>query len=258
MGTCLPAPRMGLQQGDSVRLIDDFSFFGHNATSSTIESPATGGVDEISAVVKTFMHAVCTMKIARSEGQQGVEETRVCEEYRAVAEGAAVGRTLDLEKAYTTWQHPPCPASRPFLVVVVWHPKRKRVVFYRLLAMPFGARNSVFSFAGFGCALQWICCVLFWLPSSEYVDDYTQIALRADKRASSWMERVLMLLGWELQEDPRKTRDFAPTSPALGVVFNCEEVRRGYFSVEDTAGRVEGILGDLSQAARSKACFRPP
>ena len=75
--------------------------------------------------------------------------------------------------------------------------------------MPFGARNSVFSFAGFGNALQLICSVLFWLPSSEYVDDFTQVALMADVRAGEWMTKVMHLLGWRVQEDPAKALDIA-------------------------------------------------
>ena len=54
----------------------------------------------------------------------------------------------------------PSPAFRSFIVVAVWHPIKRRVVYCRLLAMP---------------ALQMLCCVLFWLPSSEYVDDFTQL-----------------------------------------------------------------------------------
>ena len=44
----VPAPRVGLPQRDSVRSIDDFSAFGQNSTSSTVESHAAGGVDEVS------------------------------------------------------------------------------------------------------------------------------------------------------------------------------------------------------------------
>ena len=117
------------------------------------------------------------------------------------------------------------------MVVAIWHPRRKEVVFYRLLAMPFGARNSVFSFAGVGLALQMVCCALFRLPSSEYVDDFTQVGLAADGKAGQWMTKVMHLLGWKVQEDPEKTQDFSTRFLALGVVFNCEGLGGGAFQV---------------------------
>ena len=104
--------------------------------------------------------------------------------------------------------------------------------------MPFGARNSVFSFAGFGKALQIICSILFVLPSSEYVDDFTQVGLQADHRAKDWMTRVMHLLGWQVQDDPEKALDFAKvvlpsayssTAPSLEMESSVSKISQGEY-----------------------------
>ena len=68
--------------------------------------------------------------------------------------GAAcpVGRTLDLAKAYKNLA--PSPSFAPLLVIALWHPGSKTIVYYRLLVLALGARNSVFAFAGFGLAMR--------------------------------------------------------------------------------------------------------
>ena len=143
----VPAPGVGLRQRDCVRSLDDFSVFGQNSTSSTVESLAAGGVDEIAALIKTFAAATTSSVATRSRSAWCVDFFEVCMDYVGVDAGQVVGRTLDLEMAYKNL----APS---------------------LLAMPFGARNSVYGFDGFGKALQTLRCVLFWLPSSEYVDDF--------------------------------------------------------------------------------------
>ena len=215
----VPAPRVGLRQGGSVRPIDDFSVYGHNGTSSSCESPSSGGVDEIAALIKTFACALESGMVARPGGVPGVEEVPICQAYVGKIEDQIVGRTLDLSKAYKNLA--PAPAFKSFLVVALWHPDKRCVVYYKLRAMPFGARNSVFSFAGFGKALQLICSVLFVLPSSEFVDDYTQVGLRSDCRARVWVTKVMHLFGVASPGGSRTSLEFCSKFPALGVIFDC-------------------------------------
>ena len=124
-------------------------------------------------------------------------------------------------------------------------------MYYRLHALPFGARNSVLSFAGFGAALQVICSRLFALVTSQYVDDFTQIAPGADEGARHWMQKVLALLGWKVQEQNDKLKEFAVIFHALGVVFDCGQLPAGVFTVMDKDGRVDGILELLDQACKA-------
>ena len=139
-------------------------------------------------LIKTFA-AATTSNVATYYGSFWDDDAfDVGKDFVGVDAGQVVGRTLDLEKAYINLA--PSQAFRSFMVVAVWHPIKRRANF-RLLAMPFGARNSVYSFPGFGKALQMLCCVLFWFPSSEYVDDFTQVALRADAKAGQWMSESL-------------------------------------------------------------------
>ena len=96
----MPAPRIGLRQGDSIRPIDDFSVYGHNGTSGSVESPASGGVDEIAALIKAFATAVDERCVSRPGCGPEVAKVPVCRQYQPKSAGAVVGRTLDLSKAY--------------------------------------------------------------------------------------------------------------------------------------------------------------
>ena len=51
---------------------------------------------------------------------------------------------------------------------------------HKFRAMFVAACNPVFRKLGIGFALQNIRRASFWLPSSESVDDYSQLSLRAD------------------------------------------------------------------------------
>ena len=239
----LPAPRVGLRQREQ------------NSTSSTVESPATGSVDEVTALIKTFAAATASGVASSSGSAWGDDVFEVCKDYVGVDAGQMIGRTLDLEKASKNLS--PSPASRSFMVVAVWHPIKRRVVYYRLPAMLLGARNSVYSFAGFGKAFQMFCFALFWLLSSEYVDDFMQEALRADAKAGQWMSPVMELLGWRVQSDPEKTKGFSTIFHAPSVVLNCAEVACGALHVVDRPGRVESVMQLVIQA-EEKGILSPP
>ena len=251
----LPAPRVGLPQGEGVRPIDDFSIYGHNGSSETWESPASGGVDEIAGIIKCYMEAVAKGYV-EMQYEDGSSDRACLHNDYAVAGGAClVGRTLDLEKAYKTLAPPP--AFKSLMVVALWHPERRQVAVYRQLAMPFGARNSVFSFAGFGAALHAICTVLFRLVSSQFVDDFTQVTTALDIEARSCMEAVLDLLGWKYKESGDKALPFQQVFPSLGVLFDCTQAISGRLEIKDKPGRVEQVLEILSAAAEKGQLTAP-
>eukprot|EP00972_Heterocapsa_arctica_P090890 13409610-Heterocapsa_arctica.AAC.1 len=52
--TWAPCRRVGLVQSGGVRPIDDFSEYGHNATSATSEAIDLGGVDQIASIAKLW------------------------------------------------------------------------------------------------------------------------------------------------------------------------------------------------------------
>ena len=77
-------------------------------------------------------------------------------------------------------------------------------MFYRLSAMGFGTRTAADSFAGFGRALQKICCSLFWLPSWTTTPGRSQGGQEGG--------RVVRV---QVQEDPEKTRPSVAAFPSL-------------------------------------------
>ena len=100
----VPAPRVGLPQRDSVRSIDDFSAFGQNSTSSTVESSAAGGVDEIAALIKTFA-AATTSGVATWSGSAWSDDVfEVCKDYVGVDAGQVVGGRWTWRRLTKTWR----------------------------------------------------------------------------------------------------------------------------------------------------------
>eukprot|EP00974_Lingulodinium_polyedra_P034215 3290771-Lingulodinium_polyedra.AAC.1 len=87
------------------------------------------------------------------------------------------GRALDLRRAFK--QVPIAPSMASASVVCLWHPGRQRPAYYVLRAMPFGARNAVFSFGAIARTLELVLVRLFWFTMAQYVDDYPQLELAA-------------------------------------------------------------------------------
>ena len=130
-----------------MRSIDDFSVFGQNSTSSTVESLAAGGVDQIAARHLQRRHQVLAL---------GPEVLGVSMSLRFAR--TTLVSMLVVGRSYKNLA--PSLAFKSFMVEAVWHPIKRRVVYCRLLAMLFGARNSVYSVAGSGKAFQMLCSTL--------------------------------------------------------------------------------------------------
>ena len=136
----VPAPRVGIRQGNSVRPIDDFSCFAHNSTSGTVEKPAAGGVDEIVSIAKVFAESATDERVSVKYSDSSMDASSLHASLRNHEARRLVGRTIDLEKAYKNLA--PSPAFAPLCVIALWNPWTKRVEFYRLLALPFGAPST--------------------------------------------------------------------------------------------------------------------
>ena len=101
---------------------------------------------------------VCRRKVAEFNPGQGDLVANVCQEYTSGLVLSYCSLTIDGSVA----------------------PSAEMGGIYKFRAMFVGARYPVFSSPGFGFALQKIRQASFWLPSSESVDDYSQLSLRAD------------------------------------------------------------------------------
>jgi len=203
-----PARRIGLEQSGGVRPIDDFSEFGRNGSSDTAERVDRGGVDQVVGIAKALAEAVndeglVDVRLSSGERLQG----RVHRDFENPEARKPVGCALDLKKAFK--QVAPSPALEPLLVIGLWSTEAKRVVFFILRAMPFGARNCVFVFGSLARALDYILTATLDLTLSQYVDDFPQIepAASSESADNSTVE-LLKLLGWGIKLPGGKVPEF--------------------------------------------------
>eukprot|EP00972_Heterocapsa_arctica_P053504 7879756-Heterocapsa_arctica.AAC.1 len=114
-----PAPK-------DARPIDDYSEFGHNATSTNYETADLDGIDSVVSLAKAWAHATSgdgsvTVELASGATLSGY----LHEEWSHSAEGRSsvgklLGRTLDLEAAFK--QLARHPAGAALSVICVWDP----------------------------------------------------------------------------------------------------------------------------------------
>ena len=107
-----------MKQPGKVRLIDDLSGSQVNGTVQTSESPKPQNLDFIGALLLQILQTGSFPEL--------------------------LGRTFDLKSAYK--QMGIAPDSLQFAYVVVFNPIERRPEVFQLLAAPFGATRSVYSF----------------------------------------------------------------------------------------------------------------
>lgn len=133
--------RFGLKQPAKIRLIDDLSSSKVNQTVQTAESPKPHSVDFIAAMLLEVLKV-----------NKGVQ---------------LFGRSFDLKSAYK--QLAIAEASLSF--VAVYNPKLGKAELFQLLAAPFGATRSVYSFLRVSNAIWYIGVKALNIIWSCFFDD---------------------------------------------------------------------------------------
>ena len=247
-----PVRRVGLVQGSGVRPIDDFSEYGHNATSSTDEHVDLGGVDAVVNMAKQWFEACKedgTVRIELKSGERFVGQLH--SSYGAPGELNLEGRALDLQRAFK--QLAIAPAQRPLAVISLWHHKKEELMFYMLRALPFGARNAVFVFGSVARCLELILVVLFYYTVTQYVDDYPQLEPQKVHEGGVDVAEVLDLLGWSIKKFEDKIPCFGSSFPALGVVFDLSRQKEKKVVVAnkpERAAKVSDLVASLKAGPR--------
>ena len=119
-----------------------------------------------------------------------------------------VGKLLDLERVFR--QIAVAPDQRNIAITAVWNPLIERVEFYVSVAMPFGARNSVYGFNGFARCLQLIGVRVLGHTLTHFYDDFTLLEPSGASACSkNAFGRLLKLLGWAFKEGGDKDKPFA-------------------------------------------------
>ncbi len=250
-----PCRRVGILQGDSIRPIDDFSEFLHNASSDTDEYVDLSGVDGVVALMKLLGEAVQDDEVTITLEDGQVMRGRLHPGFKDLKARMPVGRALDLKRAYK--QVPTAPSMRRLVVVALWHPGLQKVVYYILYVLPFGARNSVFIFGGLARALEMIMAWCFQLILTQYVDDFPQLEPAASAESATVFEEVLGLLGWQVKKNDGEIPQFCLDFTALGVQFDLRSATQGKMHIMNKLGRSERVAEVVQQVRSGSGPRRP-
>ena len=254
----VPCRRVGLSQAAGVRPIDDYSEYGHNATSRTHDHIDLGGVDRVAAIAhclsSSLYHGCVDVWLSTGLRRRGAVHPGHLAGGGASA--ALVGRPVDLRRAFK--QLAPFPSLAPLAVICLWNPKKRKPEYYILRANPFGARNTVFIFGGVARGLDYILAVLFHLVVDQYVDDFPQLEPSSSATSARvTMDSVLDLLGWDVKVQDGTTPEFQDVFAALGVRFDLSGVGRGEIVICHKAGRAEAVIASMRQI-EEEGVLRPP
>ena len=164
------AMRFGIMQ-NKLRVIDDLSCCGLNATVGLLEKFCLRTIDKLASMMA---HAFDVVKGPMPE---------------------CVGRTFDLKSAYK--QFGVCAEDRARLRIAVNQPGRSSPAIIGVNALPFGGVGSVAAFLRISIALWRIGTVLFKLFWSAYFDDYSVISSKQLGANAQWtVENLFDLLGF--------------------------------------------------------------
>ena len=225
--------RFPLQQGDKIRMIDDYSISGVNDSCTLNSKLDLHVVDTFVATIKAFFQAMTA----------------------AGRETLVLAKTYDLKSAYR--QVPVLSSHLKFAYFCIYNHEKKAVEIYRSRTLPFGATHSVFSFLRLARMIHRIATRGAKLITTNFYDDFilaSPPALQDSARNS--MELIFLLTGWEFATEGRKATDFAEVCNALGVSFDLRDACRGVLNVQNTQKRIDELVEFLTQVRERKRLDR--
>lgn len=164
----------------------------------------------------------------------------ILETLRMKPKDKLVGRTFDMKAAYK--QLALSESSLWAAFVAVFNPVERKPEIYQLLAAPFGATRSVFSFLRVAGSIWFVGAAALSILWTCFFDDYVAIApagLEANTLQAVTM--LFKLLGWAIAEDGSKASAFSETMSALGICFDFSQ-SLGVVLFSNTEKRVWLIL----------------
>ena len=164
--------RFPLRQKDKVRMIDDCTASGMNATFAATNKLVLLDVDALGAMILCAMKAVqCDSKTRITLGNGEHVFLQASQDWGKSLN--LLGRTLDLESAYKQvgafvdelWNR----------IIVVFDPHSTRPAFFVATALMFGSSASVYAFNRISRSLWHIQTAMFNVWSTNFYDDYPTV-----------------------------------------------------------------------------------
>ena len=219
--------RFPLQQGDKVRMIDDYSISGVNDSCTLNSKLDLHVIDTFVATSKIYF------QVMRSMGK----------------DTTLLAKTFDLKSAYR--QVPILPSHLKFAYFCIYNPQTKSVEVYRSRTLPFGATHSVFSFLRLARMLHCIATRGAKLITTNFYDDFILASspLLQDSARHS-MELIFMLTGWDYATEGKKATNFGAICNALGVTFDLRESADGILKVQNTQRRIDELIETITKVLK--------
>ena len=199
------AKRFPIQQKSKMRLIDDFTICGVNATVGLPERLRVESVDQVVAILLTMM-------------KSGVVDDRL----------PWSGRTFDLKAAYKQFGVSDEEAQR---LKIALKDCGDSVKFFDVLALPFGATGSVVAFLRIAASLAYIGTKGLLVCWSSFFDDFTSVSpSKLADNTQFYIEALFKLLGIDYAADGDKAPPFSSVFKSLGLQFDLTNVGDGQFT----------------------------
>ena len=224
------AMRFGIMQ-NKLRVIDDLSCCGLNATVGLVEKFSLHTIDKLAAMMA---HAFDVNKAGMPE---------------------CCGRTFDLKAAYK--QFGVCLEDRARFRIAVNKPHSLRPVFLGVNALPFGGVGSVAGFLRVSAALWKIGVVLLRLFWTAYFDDFSVVSAKQLCSNTHWVVETLFdLLGFRFAREGSKASPFATAFEMLGLRVDLSRVQERILTVGHTEKRKAELHGYI-QEVLTAGCIEP-
>ena len=214
--------RFGLRQPGKIRLIDDLSgsLIMIKKTVQCAESPKPHSVDFIAALL------VKALEVSRGKSIKG--------------------RTFDLKSAYK--QLAVSQQSLEFAFVAVYNPTTGKAEIFQMLAAPFGATRSVYSFLRISHAIWFTGVKALKLAWSCFFDDYVVFSCdEMVKNTQTTVELLFQLLGWKFAMEGDKANAFDETFSALGICVELDESSNGRIKFSNTSKRASELKETIAE-----------
>ena len=133
--------------------------------------------------------------------------------------------------------------------MVVFNPESRKPEVFQLLAAPFGATRSVYSFLRVINSIWYIGVVALHLTWSHFLDDFVVFCKAARKTNTGQTVEMLFTLlglGWKFAVDGDKAVSFGSSFPALGVEIDLQHAKSGFVEFANTTKRKDELFPRIS------------
>ena len=240
----LAAERFAVEQKGKVRPCDNYSEFGHNATSSSTETVDTDGPDSIVSVGRMWSSSVrkngkVHVRLSDGSAIEGTLHSSLTPEMVDIL----MARLIDLKRAYKQLASNPDDAA--FAIFGLRNPQGEWV-FFEASVLGFGSRNAVLGFNLVARALRFIANKGLLIPVTHFFDDFSHVEPSEFSAGNcDALEWMFNLLGWSYKDGPDDLKAAAPCFAPLGVRISFEVP--GWVEVANTQKRLDKIQEEVKR-----------